>query len=138
MIQCLSHATVFVLDQEQAKDFYVNKLGFDLKMDFDMGKFRWLTVSPKGQSELELILMPVMPKDNDAAAAEQLKENVQKGRMPTGVFRTADCRKTYEDLKAKGVEFSQPPTDRFYGIEAILKDPFGNWFSLTEPKMGQH
>jgi catechol 2,3-dioxygenase-like lactoylglutathione lyase family enzyme len=134
MIQRLSHHTVYVLDQDQAKDFYVGKLGFELKMDFDMGKFRWLTVTPKGQPDLQLILMPIVPgPEMDEARCEQLRALLREGRMPSGAFHTADCRKTYEELSAKGVEFKQLPTERFYGIEAIVKDPFGNWYSLTQP-----
>ena len=126
MIQRLSHSTVFVFDQDQARKFYVEVLGFELKMDFDLGEFRWLTVSPRGQPDLQLVLMPVV--------SPEVRELVAKGSMPTGVFRTADCRRTYEELSAKGVEFSQPPTDRFFGVEAVFKDPFGNRFNLTGPK----
>lgn len=135
MIQKLSHATIYVLDQDIAKDFYVNKLGCELKMDVDMGPFRWLTVSPKGQPDLELALMAVKPSPLlNEEDCEKVRELVVKGKMPGGVFGTADCRKTYEELKAKGVEFKQEPKEQFYGIEAILKDPFGNWFSLTQEK----
>jgi predicted enzyme related to lactoylglutathione lyase len=135
MIQRLSHSTLFVLNQDEAKRFYVDKLGFDLKMDFDMGSFRWLTVSPKGQPDVQLVLMPVAPGPHmDEASCDRIRELVKQGRMPTVVFETSDCQKTYEELNARGVEFLQPPTDRFYGVEAILKDPFGNWFSLTQPK----
>lgn len=136
MIQRLSHATIFVLDQDAAKDFYINKLGFEEKTDFQMdGGFRWLTVAPKGQPDLEIVLMKIsanpMLKEEDAASIRSL---VEKGAMGTGVFQTADCQKTYEELSAKGVEFLQPPTDRFYGVEALLKDNSGNLFSMTQPK----
>jgi predicted enzyme related to lactoylglutathione lyase len=134
MIQRLSHHTIYVLDQDQAKDFYIDKLGFELKMDVTMGNFRWLTVSPKGQPDMELILMPVAPGPHmDEAVCGQLRTLLKEGRMPSGVFQTADCRRTFEELTAKGVEFKQPPTERPYGIEAIVKDPFGNWYSLTQP-----
>ena len=135
MIQSLSHSTLYVADQDAAKAFYVDKLGFDLKMDVAAEGFRWLTVSPKGQPDLEIILMSLTPGPYmDAETCEVLLDLVKKGKMPTGVFATADCQKTYEELVAKGVEFSQPPTERFYGIEAIVKDPFGNWFSMTQRK----
>jgi catechol 2,3-dioxygenase-like lactoylglutathione lyase family enzyme len=135
MIQRLSHSTIYVGDQDKAKEFYVDKLGFDLKMDMVAGTFRWLTVSPKGQPDLELILMPILQMGpRDEAACETLKQQLQLGNMPTGVFQTADCQRTFEELTAKGVEFTMPPTDRFYGIEAIMKDPFGNWYSVTQPK----
>lgn len=136
MIQKLSHATIYVLDQQEAHDFYVDKLGFEVRMDQTMeGGFRWLTVGPKTQPELEIILMPSGSSPMmDAAAAAKLQDLIRAGKMGTGVFATDDCQKTYEELKAKGVEFIQPPTERFYGIEAVLKDNSGNWFSLTQRK----
>lgn len=136
MIQRMAYASIFVLDQDQAKDFYVNTLGFELKMDDSLPNgFRWLTVSPKGQPDFQIILMKVAPGpklgEKDVAAIGEL---MKKGAFGAGVFQTADCRKTYEELKAKGVEFLSPPKDQFYGIEAIFKDPFGNWFSMNQPK----
>jgi len=136
MIQRMSHTAIFVPDQDQAKDFYVTKLGFEIKTDATMPNgFRWLTVSPKGQPELEIILMKIAagPKLREEDV-DTIKELVKKGAFGAGVFDTADCRKTYEDLKAKGVEFLAPPKEEFYGIQAVFRDPFGNWFSLTEPK----
>src|SRR5581483_5409318 len=136
MIQRLSHVAVFVLDQDAAYDFYVNKLGFDVRMDNKMdGGFRWLTVSPKGQPDLQVILMATTPSPTmDQDTSDALRALIRKGVLGAGVLQTADCHKTYEELKAKGVEFAQPPQDRFYGIEAILKDNSGNWFSMTQPK----
>jgi catechol 2,3-dioxygenase-like lactoylglutathione lyase family enzyme len=147
MIQQMSHVTIHVLDQDQAKDFYANKLGFEVKVDQSLPNgFRWLTVAPKGQPDLEIILMKVGSgstftkmkggvaedtgtKDNDAMA-----ELMKKGMITAGAFRTADCRKTFEELKGKGVEFVSEPKDQFYGVEAVFKDPFGNKFSMTQPK----
>jgi len=138
MIQRLSHVTIYVLDQDAAKDFYVNKLGFELKTDATMDNgFRWLTVAPKGQPDLEIILMPTNNPKWDAETAEALRTLIRKGVLGSGVFETADCKKTYEELKAKGVEFMQPPVERFYGIEALLKDNSGNWFSMSE-RTGVH
>jgi len=136
MIQRLSHTTLYVTDQDAARDFYVNKLGFDLKMDQNLGEFRWLTVAPKGQANFEIILMKVgANRGNDAESAAQLRALLESGKLgAAGVFDTADCRKTHDELKSRGVEFLQEPTDRFYGIEAIFRDPFGNRFSLTQPK----
>jgi hypothetical protein len=111
----------------------VNKLGFDLKMDASMDNgFRWLTVSPKGQPDLEIVLMPTTNPKLDPQDAETLRTLIRKGVLGSGVLETADCKKTYEELKAKGVEFMQPPVERFYGIEALLKDNSGNWFSMTQ------
>jgi len=136
MIQRMSHTTIYVLDHDVAKDFYVGKLGFEVRTDATMDNgFRWLTVGPKGQPDLEIVLMKIGPNPmQDAETPELLRKLLEKGALGAGVFDTADCRATYEELRAKGVEFAQAPEDRFYGIEAILKDPFGNWFSLTQPK----
>jgi catechol 2,3-dioxygenase-like lactoylglutathione lyase family enzyme len=147
MIQKMSHATVYVVDQDQARDFYVGKLGFDVKVDQSLPSgFRWLTVSPKGQPDLEIILMKVgsgtdFVQMNGGNAEEQKTKDLdamisllKKGMLSAGAFKTSDCRKTFEELKAKGVEFLSEPKDQFYGVEAVFKDPFGNWFSLTEPK----
>jgi catechol 2,3-dioxygenase-like lactoylglutathione lyase family enzyme len=135
MIQKLSHATVYVFDQDAARDFYVNKLGFDVRMDFNMDNgFRWLTVSPKGQPDFELVLMKVDGPNIQPDDAATLKGLVAKGRLGGCVLLVDDIRSTYEDLKAKGVEFLAPPADRFYGIECVMKDNSGNWFSMTQPK----
>jgi catechol 2,3-dioxygenase-like lactoylglutathione lyase family enzyme len=135
MISRMSHTTIFVLNQQDALEFYTQKLGFEVRMDQTMdGGFRWLTVGPRTQPDLEIILMEVKPGPMmDEATAQQFRTLIEKGRMGAGVFQTSDCRKTYEELKAKGVQFLSPPQDRFYGIEAILKDNSGNWFSMTQP-----
>jgi catechol 2,3-dioxygenase-like lactoylglutathione lyase family enzyme len=133
MIQRLSHSTVYVLDQERAKQFYAGKLGFDVRDDVNMGPFRWLTVSPKGQRDLEIVLMAVAPSPlMDEARAKTLRALVEQGTFGCGVLETADVMGDYRDLKAKGVEFRQPPEDRPYGKEAIFRDDSGNWFSLVQ------
>jgi predicted enzyme related to lactoylglutathione lyase len=135
MIQRVSHASVYVLDQDRAKAFYTGKLGFEVRADVTMGPFRWLTVAPKGQPDFELILMALKPTPMmDEATCKAIRELVQKGVLGAGVFATADCRKTYEELKARGVEFVRPPAERPYGIEALVKDDSGNWFSMTQRK----
>ncbi|MDN5201335.1 VOC family protein [Fulvivirgaceae bacterium BMA10] len=134
MITKLSHTTVYVLDQDEAMDFYVNKLGFEVRTDATMnGSFRWLTVGPKDQPDLEIILMLVQPGFLfDDQSAEQMKNLIRNGKMGTGVFETPDCKATYLELKSKGVEFLSEPKQQPYGIEATFKDNSGNWFSLTE------
>jgi len=134
MIQRLSHATIYVLDQDAAYDFYVNKLGLEVRTDAKMGNgFRWLTVGPKGQPDLEIALMPTVPSQMmDQETSDMLRTLIKKGTIGSGVLETADIQKTYEELKARGVEFTQAPTERFYGIEALFKDNSGNWFSLTQ------
>jgi catechol 2,3-dioxygenase-like lactoylglutathione lyase family enzyme len=135
MIQRLSHATIFVKDQDAAKEFYVDKLGFEVRTDAKMGDFRWLTVGPKGQPDLEIVLMKIAPFGHmDAEAAETLGKLLDRGVLGAGAFETADCRKTYEELSARGVQFEGPPKEQFYGIEAVFRDNSGNWFSLTQPK----
>jgi catechol 2,3-dioxygenase-like lactoylglutathione lyase family enzyme len=143
MIQKMSHATIYVLDQDQAKDFYVNKLGFEAKADYTAPNgFRWLTVVPKGQSEFEIALLKVgsaaPPDSNGSDTAkkdvEAMAALLKKGWLSTGAFQTADCRKTSAELKAKGVEFVSEPKDEFWGVTAVIKDPFGNYFSMTQPK----
>jgi len=136
MIRKMSHTPIFVLDQDSAIEFYVNKLGFELRNDAPMGPdFRWVTVSPPGQPDLEIILMAVkagMAFDEKTAAT--LEQLVKDGKMGAGVFDADDIHKTYEDLKAKGVHFKQPPKEEFYGTEAIFCDDSGNWFSLGQEK----
>jgi predicted enzyme related to lactoylglutathione lyase len=119
--------------QDRARAFYTEKPGFEVRADVTMGPFRWLTVGPKGQPDFELILMPIQPSPTmDEATCTTVRALVQKGVLGGGVLATADCRRTYEELRARGVEFPQPPTERPYGIEALLKDDSGNWFSMTQ------
>ncbi len=133
MIQRMSHTTVWVLDQEEAKSFYVGKLGFDVRNDVNMGPFRWLTVGPKAQKDLEIVLMLVTPAPMlDAASADVLRALVQKGTFGAGVLETDDCQKTYDELREKGVTFLGPPKQQPYGLEAVMKDNSGNWFSVVQ------
>lgn len=133
MIQRLSHATIYVLDQDRARAFYTEKLGFEIRTDVTMGSFRWLTVGPQGQPDLELVLMPIAASPRmDAATTDAMRALIAKGVIGAGVFATTDCRKTYDELVARGVEFLAPPAERPYGIEAMLKDDSGNYFSLTQ------
>jgi len=136
MIQKLSHVSIYVLDQQEAYDFYVTKLGFKVNTDMTMENgFRWLTVSPPAQPDLEIVLMKVEAGQLwDEETAEVIKGLMKKGVFGAGVFETADCRKTYDELVAKGVKFKGEPEEQFYGIEALIEDPFGNWFSMTQRK----
>ena len=114
MIQRLSHATLYVLDQDAAKDFYVNRLGFEPRMDAKMDNgFRWLTISPKGQPDLQIILRKVDGSNMQPETAKTLRDLLNAGKLNGGVLQTSDCRKTYEELKATGVEFSSPPKEQF-------------------------
>ena len=133
MLTRLTHLTYYVLDQKQAHDVYVNKLGCKVHTDMTMdGGFRWLTVTPPDQPDLQIVLAEPNPPMFEAPQAEVVRALLQKHAMGGGVWQTDDCQKTYEALKAKGIEFVKPPTQEFYGIEAIFRDGCGNWFSLNE------
>jgi catechol 2,3-dioxygenase-like lactoylglutathione lyase family enzyme len=136
MIGKLSHVSIFVLDQDSAYDFYVNKLGFNVHTDAAMGPGkRWLTVTPPEQPELEITLMLIddgMMFTSESAAA--MRDLVSQGTFGFGVFECSDLLATYEEMVAKGIEFTKPPTQEFYGFEALFKDDSGNWFSLGQKK----
>ena len=132
MITKLSHTTIWVLDQDEALDFYTNKLGFEVRTDERMDAFRWLTVSPPDQPDHELILLVPGPPMMDEETAEQVKALVAKGVLGPGAFDANDCRGTHEELRGRGVNFLSEPTERFYGVEATLRDNSGNWFSMVE------
>ena len=135
MIRKMSHATIFVNSQNEALEFYRDKLGFKVHTDAMVGDdFRWLTMCTNDQSDFEIILMEPKPGMlMDEETSNQLRSIMAKGVLGAGVFNTDDCRSTYAELKARGVEFAQEPTERPYGIEAVFRDNSGNWFSLTQP-----
>ncbi|HEX2316157.1 MAG TPA: VOC family protein [Thermomonospora sp.] len=135
MLNGITHSQIFVLDQEEALDFYVGKLGLEVSGDVDMGYMRWLTVSVPGDPDRHVLLEkpggPMMSEET----AEQVRELVTKGAMGGQlIFSTDNCRKTYETLLARGVEFTEEPTERPYGIDCALRDPFGNHIRITEAK----
>ena len=132
----MNHVSVFVLNQDSAYDFYVNKLGFNVHTDAAMGPgIRWLTVTPPEQPDLEITLMPITDGMMfTKESAEQMRQLVRNGTFGFGVFECNDLLATYEELKAKGVSFTKPPKKEFYGFEALFKDDSGNWFSLGERK----
>jgi catechol 2,3-dioxygenase-like lactoylglutathione lyase family enzyme len=135
MIRKMSHATIFVSNQEEALSFYRDKLGFQVHTDAMVGEdFRFLTLNVKDQPDFEIILMEPKPgRLMDEATATQLRAIIDKGVLGAGAFHTDDCHGTYQQLKEKGVEFVSEPAERPYGIEAVFKDNSGNWFSLTQP-----
>lgn len=137
MITKMNHVSIFVLDQDSAYDFYVNKLGFKVNTDAPMGPgARWLTVCPPEQPDLEITLMAINEGMMfDKESARQMRELVRKGTFGFGVFQCKDLMATYEELKMKGVAFKKEPTKEFYGFEALFKDDSGNWFSLGEQGM---
>ena len=134
MFNAITHSAIFVLDQDEALDFYVGKLGLEVNTDVDMGFMRWLTVNVPGQPEREILLEVPGPPAQDDATAAQIRELVAKGGMGLGfILTTDDCRRTYAELKARGVEFTDEPVDRFYGTDCGLRDPFGNSIRFTQP-----
>lgn len=134
MITNISLVTVFCLDQDTARDYYVDVLGFEPRTDVTMGEgYRWVTIGHSSQPELEVTLMlPGPPLDADAAAF--VRRQLEAGQMGGLGLRVDDCRKTFEELSAKGVTFLQEPSDRPYGVEAVMRDVSGNWLVLVEPK----
>jgi catechol 2,3-dioxygenase-like lactoylglutathione lyase family enzyme len=133
MITKLSHIGLLVRDQNQAYEVYVNKLGFKVQTDMTMENgFRWLTVTPPGQPDIEIVLSEPVEPMFSTELIPHVRALLESDAMSGGVWEADDCQKTYEDLKAKGIEFMKPPTKEFYGIEALFKDGCGNWFSLTE------
>jgi catechol 2,3-dioxygenase-like lactoylglutathione lyase family enzyme len=133
MLNSINLSGVFVLDQDEALDFYVGKLGLEVKQDQDLGFMRWLTVGVPGEEGREILLELPGSAAMDPASAEQVRELVTKGATGFSAgFTTDDCRKTYETLKAKGVEFTSEPTEQTYGIDMGLRDPFGNHLRIVE------
>jgi catechol 2,3-dioxygenase-like lactoylglutathione lyase family enzyme len=137
MITQFTHSQVYVLDQDEALDFYVGKLGLELNTDADLGFMRWLTVNVPGQPERQLLLEKPGPPAHDEATAEQIRELVTKGALGmAGIFTVEDVHETYREWTAKGVEFTEEPTERFYGTDCGLRDPFGNPLRIGTPKEG--
>lgn len=134
MITNVSLCTVWVHDQDQSKAFYIDKLGFREATDVTMGDgYRWVTVCHPDHPELELTLMkPGPPLDDDDVTA--MTRMMDKGSLGAVGVATTDCQKTFEELRAKGVEFIQEPADRPYGVEAIFRDNTGNWLVLVEQR----
>jgi len=134
MLKSINISGVFVLDQDEALEFYVGKLGLEVTNDMDLGFMRWLTVGVPGQPGRDILLELPAPPGMDEASAEQIRELVTKGATGFAAgFTTDDCKKTYEDLVAKGVEITQEPVEHFYGTDFGLRDPFGNHIRFTQP-----
>jgi catechol 2,3-dioxygenase-like lactoylglutathione lyase family enzyme len=138
MITKLNVTSVKVLDQDEALDFYVNKLGLEKAQDIRQGPFRWLTVRFPGD-DVEIFLEEPGPPLHDETTAAQLRELIAKGAMSSLVFRSDDVRGLYEVLQARGVsDFTQEPIDHGYGTDMGIRDPFGNAIRILQPaKVGQ-
>jgi catechol 2,3-dioxygenase-like lactoylglutathione lyase family enzyme len=133
MLTAIHISHVFVTDQNQALDFYVNKLGLEVEDDTDLGFMRWLTVRVPGDRSRQVLLELPGPPSMDEYAGRQIRELIAKGASGFTVgFTTDDCRKTYEELVAKGVEITQEPVEQFYGIDIGVRDPFGNHIRIVQ------
>ncbi|TDC42501.1 VOC family protein [Micromonospora sp. KC213] len=126
-MNAISRSQIYVLDQDEALDFYVGKLGMEVNTDADLGFMRWLTVNLPGDPEREILLEKPGPPALDPATAEQVRELLTKGALGGTLFMTTDdAHKTYEQLVGRGVEITDEPTERSYGIDFGIRDPFGN------------
>jgi uncharacterized glyoxalase superfamily protein PhnB len=132
----IANAHLWVHDQDEALAFYTEKLGMEVRADVtlaEMGDFRWLTVGPPGQEEVAIVLMAIPdPPVMDEATATQVRELTAKGFAGTVFLTTDDCQASYEELRARGVEFTEPPEQRPYGIDSGFRDPSGNSLRLTQ------
>jgi uncharacterized glyoxalase superfamily protein PhnB len=135
----ISTAQLWVHDQDEALAFYTEKLGMEVRSDVtlaELGDFRWLTVGPPGQEDVAIVLMAIPgPPVMDEATAEQVRDLMGKGFAGTVFLTTDDCQASYEELKARGVEFTEAPEERPYGIDSGFRDPSGNSFRLTQVKL---
>jgi predicted enzyme related to lactoylglutathione lyase len=133
MYNSINISSIFVLDQDQALDFYVNKLGLEVSNDTDLGTMRWLTVRVPGEPGRDVLLELPGPPGMDEKSGAQVRELVTKGATGFSLgLTTDDCRKTYETLKARGVEMTEEPTEHPYGIDFGLRDPFGNHLRIVQ------
>ena len=133
MFNAITHSRVFVTDQDEALDFYVNKLGLEVSADVDLEVMRWLTVRAPG-SDHNILLEKADASFRDEASAEQIQELMAKGDACMFILQTEDCHGSFDNLKSNGVEVIEEPVDRFYGIDCAVRDPFGNHIRITEPK----
>ena len=135
----ISTAQLWVHDQDEALAFYTEKLGMEVRVDVtmpEMGNFRWLTVSPRGQEEIAITLMAIPgPPVMDADTQQQVRDLTAKGFAGTVFLTTDNCQRDYEQLKSRGVEFTEAPEERPYGIDCGFRDPSGNSLRLTEVKI---
>jgi uncharacterized glyoxalase superfamily protein PhnB len=132
----IATAHLWVHDQDEALKFYTEKLGFETRVDVtmpEMGNFRWVTVGPAGQPDVDIVLMAIPgPPVMDAETAGQVRDLMSKGFAGTVFLTTDDCQASYEELRARGVEFTEPPEERPYGIDSGFRDPSGNSLRLTQ------
>jgi catechol 2,3-dioxygenase-like lactoylglutathione lyase family enzyme len=134
MFTSISITAVPVLDQDEALDFYVGKLGFNVSSDVDMGFMRWLTIALPNDPDRHLLLEVPGPPALSEEVAGTVRDLITKGALGLAcILTTDDCRKTFDELSAKGVEFVEEPVEQPYGIDCALRDPFGNHIRITQP-----
>ena len=134
----IANAQLWVHDQDEALAFYTDKVGMEVRSDATLPEipgFRWLTIAPRGQDDVAITLMaipgaPVM----DEQTGNEVRNLVSKGFAGTVFLTTDDVRRDYEEMKARGVEFTEEPEERFYGVDASFRDPFGHHWRLTQPR----
>ena len=134
MSQGVAVAGLYVRDQDEALEFYVERLGFNVHTDARNGDYRWLTVQHPDQPSFQLGLFTPQAPLVDAATAQTLREAVAKGAMPPLVLAVDDCRASYDALRARGVEFTQAPVDRYGAVDASFRDPSGNGWKMIEAR----
>jgi catechol 2,3-dioxygenase-like lactoylglutathione lyase family enzyme len=135
--QGVEMAGLYVRDQEEARAFYVGKLGFKVHTDVKNGDYRWLTVQHPDQPTFQLGLFLPGPPVLDAATAQTVREIVAKGAMPPLVLVVDDCRAAYDQMRASGVEFTQEPVERYGAIDAGFRDPSGNGWKMIQARRPQ-
>ena len=132
----LTHVQVWVHDQDEALAFYTDKLGMELREDVtvpEMGNFRWLSVGVPGQDDVSITLMAIPgPPVFEEETRQKIQDLLARGASGGLFFRTDDAQKAYEELKSRGVEFTQEPTEQPYGIDAGFRDPSGNHFRMAQ------
>jgi len=139
MLNSINISHIFVFDQDQALDFYVNKLGLEVSNDMDLGVMRWLTVRAPGDASHDILLEKPGAPAMDPKTADQVRELISKGASGfTAGFTTSDAKKAYEDLKKKGVEISDELTEREYGTDFGIRDPFGNHIRVVQLAATSH
>lgn len=133
MFNGISHSSLFVLDQNEALDFYVGKLGLEVRSDIDLGFMRWLTVGVPGDPGREVLLENPGPPSMSEEDGAQVRDLLTKGALGLGfILTTDDCRDTFERLSAVGVEMTQEPVEQPYGIDCAIRDPFGNHIRISQ------
>jgi catechol 2,3-dioxygenase-like lactoylglutathione lyase family enzyme len=133
MFDAVTHYSIWVTDQDEALEFYVDKLGLEIHTDVQLDFMRWLTVSVPDRPDQQIILAPLAPPIIDPANADRARDLLSKGFMGNLILSTPNCRDTYKRLLAAGVEFTQEPVEQPYGIECVARDPFGNQIRMAEP-----